>query len=196
MAIRRIFGLLAALTLAACATPNPLASPEDDADGKRLTAKPGLSRIYVIHGDRYSREPQDADIGWAVLSGGLLAGMVMAVSNEVRKDEPPEPPKPIPMPGTYYLDGQLLGAMEKGHYMAIDVPPGEYEFAFKYGVNDGPSQRVKIDADGIAYLKSIVRWQGGDIKALLSSCDEDCPVRIAAGRRVAVEWPPKAIPSK
>ena len=110
---RGLAAMAALLALGACATTAPVAGDDQQADGKSLAAKPGLGRIYVVHGDLlptgggYSpNAPLVQGGAGANFVVGAVAGAVGALASRPSN----EPPKLIAniMPGYYFVDDKPI----------------------------------------------------------------------------------------
>jgi hypothetical protein len=193
-ALGRVLAVAAAMNVAACVAPSQLAAPASDAEGKIQTAKPGLSRVYLVHGD-ISFVHGDGTAA-AVGAGGLVVGLLVSgVANAIKGPATEPDVKPDWVAGRYYLDGQLLGTMGEGHYMVLDLPPGEYQLGFTHATTFGPTDaapvRVALLADKVTYMKSRVWIVRNATTARILPCPEGCSARVAAGQRIAADWPPK-----
>jgi hypothetical protein len=186
--------IAALLLLAACVTSGPpvssLASPGDDADAKTFEAKPGMGRLYVVHGDFVAKgasaEPPTSGQIWGaillnVLAGPGASGPLGPSSNRVN--------------GTYFLDDQELAVMGSGHYLVLDLPPGIYLLKFDHGSAEKVPKgytRVTMVEGKVSYEKSMYFDGNVNVAARFSSCKpEDCQQRIREGQRISADWPPK-----
>jgi hypothetical protein len=207
MTIRRLVATYAcAGLLSACAggagPTSPLADKDKQIDGKVMEAKPGMGRVYLVHGNMFPMQKTRTNapvhgpvIG--IIAAAIVAGAVQASADAERKavDADPE----IKSTGIYYVDGRELGIMGPKQFMALDLPPGKYVFGYQ------PSKQGK------AKMTQTVELQSGDVRAFWSRidqagmfaedkwtgmhlCPDLCVPRIQDGTRVVANILPSAFP--
>jgi hypothetical protein len=192
------FVVAAALVLlAGCVTtggppPSPLAATEADADGKSFAAPPGMGRLYILHGD--IRDPVPFDYTSAPGATSPI-GLLFALTMRAAQGTGPPPPEPLTGTGRYYLNDRLLGTMGQGHYMALDLPPGEYVLRFEYDLDrERPPAgviSVPVKEGALTFRKSMINATvRGETHPVFNTCpDDECQKRIASGQRIAADWP-------
>lgn len=162
-------------------------------------AKPGLGRVYVLHGEYgnlsrlYPGGPAPVAMpggAGASFLGNFLLG---AVAGAISKSDPDKPPKLSEnwIAGDYKLNNLPLATLSKGQYVALDLAPGAYLLEFTHGealFHLQGSRYLTVEADTVTYLKSMTDIHRNGRTGFFD-CGDDCPERIHNGQRVAVEWP-------
>jgi hypothetical protein len=139
MSVSTRAGLLAGAcslaVLAGCATAK-IANTAAQADGKQMTAPPGMARVYLVHGlsvdERTSHKllvPGGVS-PFALITTGAIIAVDHAVTAATRT---PDNSKPLKESGEYRIDEHVLGRLGSGDYMAIDLAPGDYKLRYRQG---------------------------------------------------------------
>lgn len=195
--IGEIAAIAALATLGACThAPSLVATDEAQADGRVFQTKPGMGRVYLVHGDVKGEheDPTAAMMG----AGGIVAGLIGGIIYNATVSR--EPPKPVanPIAGTYYLNDKPLAALGKEQYLVLDLPPGAYTLRFIHGSIYKPPEawlRVGVEEGKIRFEKSMfyqTPWA-----ALFIGCPaSECEGRVSKGQRIAADWPPKEPPAE
>jgi len=202
-------GILAAATLAGCAGGN-LAGDEADKDGQTFAAKPGMARLYLIHGylttgtvTRPSGEtiPGSATIyyyetadqlspgGVALvntLAGGPLAGIVAgsAAAEDATPVEQPNRKRRLWFTYKYFLNDKYIGDIGSEQYMALDLAPGTYKIFFEQPAGTSSVAPVNLNAGETQFfLSNGARHMG----AYWEKCGDDCAPLVRDGHRVTAD---------
>ncbi len=179
----------ALLMLAGCAA-SPLATPAEDADGKVFQARPGMGRVYIVHGDLTTSGNTDGTAA-AVAGGGVAIGGLVAILGNAMKSDASAKPRPISA-GAYFLNGRPLGNMNEGHYLVLDLPPGDYLLGFEHrapikAATPGTIP-VTVRAGAVSYQKSMLDYGGNIARPFFVLCSpEECQPRVQQGQRIAAQ---------
>jgi hypothetical protein len=204
---RTTAALVGAAVLAACASAGPASRAADPAaqiDGKTLEAKPGLGRVYLVHGDivrtlmqaTYANgnpSPVYAPSGGG-LAGAFAGAFISGIAQEAMKPSEKPATTDNKSTGFYFMGEQKLGIMGPKQFMALDLPPGEYVFSYQTSPRGGGTikQTVLVEAGNAYYF-----WSRADFDAVFAPgpltgiypCSDDCARRIQDGVRVVADLP-------
>ena len=189
------------LALYGCTGGGAGTDTQTDQDGQIFAAKPGLARLYIIHG---SAKTTETDSGYAPsprTNLQALAGLTGAlVKIAIDSDQAPiiDPTDPDDqyihlnprIAEDYSLNGKRLGKIRYGEYFALDLPAGHYAVsAFQVrAAGTEPFDQTVIDLQPgqVAYLYSSM-WVSSHAKSTeLVVCDAACQPLVLASQRVAV----------
>lgn len=202
--------ILACITVAGCAgSGGHLAGPVADQDGQSLAAKPGMGRIYLIHGYLttgavtshsgggspgstaiyYYDEDRLSPTGRGIVNGmigGPLAGITAGeqAAEDAKPMDAPFKKKRLSFTYHYFIDGKYIGDMGAEQYMALDLPPGAYKVYFEQPMGKSVTAPVDLKAgETVLFLANASSAMG----AYWERCADDCAPLIRDGRRVTAD---------
>lgn len=190
----RIIIVALTVSLFGCASSGVPAGDAADSDGRTLAAKPGHARVYLVQGilvDEAGAPYQPPATLPGDLPGGAVPGAIGAALGTAIREATAKPEDSLPgsnVSSDFYINGQLVGRVARGQYLAIDLLPGNYTFSYVHLsliTHKSNDVTVNLSAGSITYLSS--DWEPEHASTILEPCKENCSEVIQKGRRMVAK---------